>query len=141
MVARSEAHDSGLCAADGRTKRQFANDLLNLTLAGPQVNRYQKVDKDAAEWLPAQNQCWLAARVMDVREKYGLTKGSTRQKRKHWIGYWLGAVRRTWWCSRTAVRHRRQQLLRRRTRQLQNGMTIGTAASLALRLGRTGLPR
>ena len=34
MVARSEAHDSGLCAADSATRRRFATDLLNLTLAG-----------------------------------------------------------------------------------------------------------
>ena len=51
MVARSEAHDSGLCAADLATRRRFATDLLNLTLAGPRVNRYEKVDHDAAEWL------------------------------------------------------------------------------------------
>ena len=51
MVARSEAHDSGLCAADLATRRRFATDLLNLTLAGPRVNRYEKVDRDAAEWL------------------------------------------------------------------------------------------
>ena len=73
IVARSEAHDSGLCAADDETKRRFANDLLNLTLAGPQVNRYQKVDNDAAEWLPDQNRCWFAARVIAVRQKYRLT--------------------------------------------------------------------
>ena len=73
MVARSEAHDSGLCAADLATRRRFATDLLNLTLAGPQVNRYDKVDRDAAEWLPAQNRCWFAARVIAVRERYGLT--------------------------------------------------------------------
>ena len=35
MVARSEAHDSGLCAADLATRRRFAGDLLNLTLASP----------------------------------------------------------------------------------------------------------
>ena len=73
MVARSEAHDSGLCAADLANRRRFATDLLNLTLAGPQVNRYEKVDRDAAEWLPAQNRCWFAARVITVRERYGLT--------------------------------------------------------------------
>ena len=73
MVARSEAHDSGLCAADPETRRRFASDLLNLTLAGPNVNRYQKVDKDAAEWLPEQNHCWFAARVIAVRQKYELT--------------------------------------------------------------------
>ena len=33
IVARSEAHDSGLCAADAATKRQFASELHNLTLS------------------------------------------------------------------------------------------------------------
>ena len=28
---------------------------------------------DAAEWLPAQNRCWFAARVITVRQRYGLT--------------------------------------------------------------------
>ena len=73
MVARSEAHDSGLCAADLATRRRFATDLLNLTLAGPRVNRNEKVDHDAAEWLPSQNRCWFAARVIAVRQRYGLT--------------------------------------------------------------------
>ena len=73
MVARSEAHDSGLCAADAATRRRFATDPLNLTLAGPRVNRYQKSDRDAADWLPAQNRCWFAARVVAVRQRYGLT--------------------------------------------------------------------
>ena len=35
IVARSEAHDSGLCAADIFTRRAFASDMLNLTLAEP----------------------------------------------------------------------------------------------------------
>ena len=52
IVARSEAHDSGLCAADAETKKQFASDILNLTLASPEVNRQQKSAKDAVEWLP-----------------------------------------------------------------------------------------
>ena len=73
IVARSEAHDSGLCAADPAIRRQFANDLLNLTLASPSVNRHQKVDKDVAEWLPALNQCWYVDRVVQVRVAYGLT--------------------------------------------------------------------
>ena len=63
----------GICAADLATRRRFATDLLNLTLAGPRVNRYDKVDRDAAEWLPAQNRCWFAARVIAVRQRYGLT--------------------------------------------------------------------
>ena len=58
IVARSEAHDSGLCAASPATKAIFASDLLNLTLASPRVNRHQKVDNDPVEWLPELNQCW-----------------------------------------------------------------------------------
>ena len=63
IVARSEAHDSGLCAAKRRTRRRFARDLLNLTLASPRVNRHAKSDRDAAEWLPDLNRCWFAARM------------------------------------------------------------------------------
>ena len=73
MVARAEAHDSGLCAANRRTRRRFATDTLNLTLAAPRVNRYEKRAKDAAEWLPDHNRCWFAERVIAVRQKYGLT--------------------------------------------------------------------
>ena len=73
IVAASEAHDSGLCAADAAIKARFARDLRNLTLAAPAVNRYQKSAKDAAEWAPSRNRCWFAARVVDVRRAYGLT--------------------------------------------------------------------
>ena len=73
IVARSEAHDSGLCAADADRRRAFARDLRNLTLAAPAVNRHQKSAHDAAEWLPALNQCWFAARVVEVRQAYQLT--------------------------------------------------------------------
>ena len=77
IVARSEAHDSGLCAADAETKKRFASDLLNLTLASPEVNRHQKSAKDAAEWLPDLNQCWFADRVVWVRQEYQLTIDET----------------------------------------------------------------
>ena len=73
IVARSEAHDSGLCAATPATRAQFASDLLNLTLAFPSVNRHQKVAKDAAEWLPDLNGCWYVDRTVQVRREYGLT--------------------------------------------------------------------
>ena len=73
IVARSEAHDSGLCAADAATRRRFASDILNLTLASPSVNRSQKSGKDVAEWLPDLNRCWFASRVVEVRLKYALT--------------------------------------------------------------------
>ncbi len=73
IVARSEAHDSGLCAAGSNTKRAFARDLLNLTLASPSLNRHQKVDKDLSQWLPAMNQCWYVNRVVQVKRKYNLS--------------------------------------------------------------------
>ena len=72
-MARSEAHDSGLCSADAETKRNFTRDLLNLTLASPSLNRHQKSAKDAADWLPDLNQCWYADRIVQVCLKYGLT--------------------------------------------------------------------
>ena len=48
-------------------------DLRNLTLAGPRLNRYRKVAKDAAEWLPEKNRCWFAHRIIKVRRAYSLT--------------------------------------------------------------------
>jgi len=73
IVARSEAHDSGLCAADPATRARFGRDLMNLTLASPALNRYEKSDRDAASWLPVRNRCWFAQTVVDVRRAYGLT--------------------------------------------------------------------
>ena len=73
IVAASEAHDSGLCAADAATKARFARDLRHLTLAAPEVNRFEKSGKDAGEWLPARNRCWFAGRVVEVRGAYRLT--------------------------------------------------------------------
>lgn len=57
IVALSEAHDSWLCAADAATRRRFASDMLNLTLAGPDVNRNRKKHHDAAQWMPSMNRC------------------------------------------------------------------------------------
>ena len=73
IVPLSEAHDSGLCSASAATKARFARDVLNLTLASPQVNRYEKGAKDAAEWQPRRNACWLVNRTLEVRRKYGLS--------------------------------------------------------------------
>ena len=72
-MAASEAHDSGLCAADAATKARFARDLRNLTLAAPEVNRFEKSGKDVGEWSPARNRCWFAGRIVEVRQAYGLT--------------------------------------------------------------------
>ena len=76
IVAVSEAHDSGLCAAGPSLRRRFASDLLNLTLAAPAVNRCTGGGKcafDAADWLPPRNRCWFAARVVAVKRKYRLS--------------------------------------------------------------------
>ena len=76
VVALSEAHDSGLCAAGPTVRRRFASDPLNLTLAAPAVNRCGaggKCGLDPAEWQPAMNECWFAARVVAVKRKYGLS--------------------------------------------------------------------
>ena len=76
IVARSEAHDSGLCSADPETRKRFARDLRNLTLATPTVNRHLKGYKDAGEWLPDRNKCWFADRVVEVKRKYQMTVDS-----------------------------------------------------------------
>ena len=76
VVALSEAHDSGLCAAGPTVRRRFASDPLNLALAAPEVNRCGaggKCGSDAAEWQPPMNACWFAARVVAVKRKYRLT--------------------------------------------------------------------
>ena len=73
IIALSEAHDSGMCGRPQEEKARFASDPLNLTLASPEVNRDQKRHYDASEWLPEKNRCWFAARVVAVRQKYGLT--------------------------------------------------------------------
>ena len=73
IVARSEAHDSGLCRASLETRRAFAGDLMNLTLASPSLNRGVKGANDAAEWMPRQNRCWFADRVVRVRRRWGLS--------------------------------------------------------------------
>ena len=73
IVAKSEAHDSGLCGVGAQQRKSFARDLLNLTLASPSVNRHQKSGKDFAEWRPARNQCWFADQIVKVKVKYGLT--------------------------------------------------------------------
>ena len=69
IVALAEAYDSGLAESQFRT---FAGDLANLTLADPDVNRSQKSDRDEGDWGPPQNSGWFAARVVAVKQKYGL---------------------------------------------------------------------
>ncbi|MDE0393218.1 MAG: hypothetical protein OYK82_00420 [Gammaproteobacteria bacterium] len=70
IVALGEAYDSGLREPEFRT---FAGDLVNLTIADPAVNRHEKSDRDAAEWRPSRNTGWFAAKVVAVKQKYGLS--------------------------------------------------------------------
>jgi hypothetical protein len=76
IVAASEGHDSGLCSASDLIRKQFSTDLLNLTLAAPNVNRCGtggKCGLDAGEWMPEKNQCWFTNRVVEIKTKYGLS--------------------------------------------------------------------
>ena len=70
IVALAETHDSGI--ADER-RRHIASDLNNLTIADPTVNRSEKSDRDAAEWMPARHGAWFAERVIQVKLEYGLS--------------------------------------------------------------------
>lgn len=73
IVARKEAHYSGLCLKENvRRRKEFASDLLNLTLAGRGLNQ-AKSECDASTWVPPINRCWFASQVVEVRKKYGLT--------------------------------------------------------------------
>lgn len=70
VVALAEAYDSGL---DSVLFRDFGKDLANLTVADPTINRHRKSDNDAAEWRPAENAGWYAARIHAVKLKYGMS--------------------------------------------------------------------
>lgn len=73
IVARHEAHVSGACHWHHSKRRAFAQDLFNITLATPRVNRVEKSDRDFAQWRPAHNVAWFAQRVIDVKAKWKLT--------------------------------------------------------------------
>ena len=70
IVALAEAYDSGLPAP---RSEEFAGDISNLTIARPDVNRSEKRHRNAGEWRPSRNQGWFAARVVAVKQKYGLS--------------------------------------------------------------------
>ena len=70
IVALAEAHDSGLPTGQ---MLAFSGDPLNLTVALPRENRIAKSAKDASDYLPTHNRCWFAARVLDVKLRWGLT--------------------------------------------------------------------
>ena len=70
IVALAEAHDSGIV---NERRRDIASDLDNLTIADPTVNRSEKSDRDAAEWMPDRHGAWFAARVIAVKREYELS--------------------------------------------------------------------
>ena len=77
IVARSEAHDCGLCAASVSTRHQFAGDLPK-TSPWPARRRTAvagraNAARDAAEWMPAIHRGGFVARIVDARCRYHLT--------------------------------------------------------------------
>ena len=95
MVARSEAHDSGMCNMSDARKKEFSKDLLNLTLASPSVNRQQKSAKDAADWLPGP-QRMLVSRPGGPRSGRSITSALTNERRMRLMQFWTGVHRWPW---------------------------------------------
>ena len=72
VVALSEAHESGACGWSRDRQRMFARDVLNLTLALPEVNGRKGTQDLGDGWMPHYNRCWYAATVVRVKAHYGL---------------------------------------------------------------------
>ena len=73
IVAREQAHVSGLCRATKSARVAYVHDLGNLTLATPEVNRVEKGKLDFAQWRPVHNRCWMAAAVVANKRVWGLS--------------------------------------------------------------------
>ena len=73
VVALSNAWQTGIFKADLTTRKNFANDPLNLLAVKGSLNS-QKGDGDAATWLPPNKQfrCDYVSRQVEVKVKYGL---------------------------------------------------------------------
>ena len=73
IVALSDAWQTGAQELDEVTRRNFANDPVNLQATLGWVN-HQKGDSDAASWLPpnAAYRCTFVSRIVDVKATYGL---------------------------------------------------------------------
>ena len=73
VVALSDAWQTGAATWDDSTKREFANDPLNLLAVEASLNR-QKGDGDAATWLPPkrESRCEYVARQIAVKHRYEL---------------------------------------------------------------------
>ena len=77
MVAWKVARDSGLSCSVGK---EFVDDMDNITVAYPRVNRVEKGAKSVVDWLPEHNACWYADRYEAVKEKYGLVIGEGERR-------------------------------------------------------------
>lgn len=73
MVALGDAWQKGAQAWDEQTRRNFANDPINLQATSASLNR-QKGAADAATWLPPNKgyRCEYAQRIITVKHTYGL---------------------------------------------------------------------
>lgn len=73
VVALSDAWQKGAQQWDAGTRRNFANDPINLQATIGSINE-QKGDGDAATWLPPNKsyRCSYVSRIVDVKAAYGL---------------------------------------------------------------------
>lgn len=73
IVPLSEAHKKGGAKWNAETKKQFANDPLNLVATENRINR-QKSDKAPHQWKPPNKQyhCEYAHRWRIIKDKYRL---------------------------------------------------------------------
>ncbi|OBJ24840.1 deoxyribonuclease [Mycobacterium colombiense] len=73
LVALSDAWQKGAQKWDAGTRRNFANDPINLQATTGSINE-QKGDADTATWLPPNKsyRCTYVSRIVDVKATYGL---------------------------------------------------------------------
>ncbi|MGV9673867.1 HNH endonuclease family protein [Nocardia sp. NPDC003482] len=79
IVPLAEAWRSGAATRDEATRRNLANDALNLVASDPSANR-SKGDQDAANYLPpGKYRCAYVAHYVKVKVKYGLSVDQAEQ--------------------------------------------------------------
>jgi len=79
IVPLAEAWRSGASKMDEATRRNIANDAVNLVAADPSANR-SKGDQDAANYLPpGKVRCPYVDHYLQVKVKYGLAVDSAEQ--------------------------------------------------------------
>ncbi len=73
VVALSDAWQTGAQQLDDITRRNFANDPVNLQATLGWIN-HEKGDSDAASWLPPNPayRCTYVSRIVDVKARYRL---------------------------------------------------------------------